>query len=70
MSNISKAEEWRAIGRYNDGKADALSSVINLYHTALTPQVLEYLYSQREASRAEAIRAYDEAIKVLNSKEQ
>lgn len=68
MNNLSDATEWNGIGKYNDGKADGITTILNLFNDQIPDDMREWLYNEQKARRHEAIKAFDNAIKAIKQK--
>lgn len=65
MSKLETAQELREIGKYEAGRADTCSTMIDLFKTTLPENIMQWLYDERLARRTNSAEAYENIIKIL-----
>lgn len=65
MKNINEYIEWEKISKYNAGKADLVTTILNLHENNLPVEVRDWLLHERVIRRDESIKAIDNAIKAI-----
>jgi hypothetical protein len=63
-----EADEWAKQGKYASGKADQISTILELFSTQLTPELREWLYNTRTIAREEAQVSFQNAVDIYNNK--
>lgn len=71
MATIIKqleADEWAKLGKYASGKADQISTILELFDKELSPTLKEWLYNTRTIAREEATVSFQNAVDIYNDK--
>ena len=71
MATIIKqleADEWSKLGKYASGKADQISTILELFGSKLDPDLKEWLYNTRTVAREEAQVSFQNALDIYNNK--
>ncbi len=68
MSKLTEAYEYTEIAKYNNGKADEIGTILNMFEKELSEKVKEWLHNERSDKRKNAIKAYEESLNILGTK--
>lgn len=60
-----KADEWSQLGKYASGRADQMSTILELFENILDPTLKEWLYNSRTVAREEAQVSFNNALELL-----
>lgn len=63
-----EADEWTQHGKYCNGKADQITTIIEHFKDKLDSEMLEWLYNTRTVAREEATVSFQNALDILNDK--
>lgn len=63
-----KADEWHSLGKYANGRADQISTILEYFSNELPDHIKEWLYNTRTVAREEAQVSFQNAIDIYNDK--
>lgn len=63
-----KADKWTQLGKYASGKADQITTILEMFGEGLDPALKQWLYNTRTIAREEAGVSFQNALDIYKNK--